>query len=137
MAIVFAVPAAIGIALFTNEVAPKWLRKPLAYTVDTLAMVPSIVYAPLAFMVWGGGLLSEDGAIGSALGEAIDFAGGLVVHINAGVAALILIMIVGARQGFGKDPSQRPHNLPLVMLGAAILWFGWFGFNAGAAGTAD
>lgn len=95
------------------------------------------VYCPLAFMVWGGGLLSAEGAIGSAVGEAIDFAGGTVVHISAGVAALVLAIILGKRQGFGKDPSHRPHNVPLVMLGAALLWFGWFGFNGGAAGTAE
>jgi Amt family ammonium transporter len=94
----------------------------------------TLVYAPLAFMVWAdGGLFTEDGAIGSVLGEAIDFAGGLVVHINAGVAALVLCLILGVRRGFGKDPEHRPHNLPFVMLGAALLWFGWFGFNVGAA----
>lgn len=96
----------------------------------------TLVYAPLAFMVWAdGGLFTADGAIGSVLGEAIDFAGGLVVHINAGVAALVLCLIVGVRRGFGTDPDHRPHNLPFVMLGAAILWFGWFGFNVGAATT--
>ncbi len=95
------------------------------------------VYCPLAFMVWGGGLLSADGAIGGTFGEAIDFAGGTVVHISAGVAALVLALILGKRQGFGKDPAQRPHNVPLVMLGAALLWFGWFGFNGGAAGSAE
>ncbi|WP_237204340.1 ammonium transporter [Rothia endophytica] len=93
----------------------------------------TLVYCPLAFMVWGGGLFGEEGWIGSIFGEAIDFAGGLVIHINAGVAGLILALVLGARKGFGKDPDQRPHNLPLVMLGAAILWFGWFGFNVGAA----
>ncbi|SLE50843.1 ammonium transporter [Mycobacteroides abscessus subsp. bolletii] len=93
----------------------------------------TLVYCPLAFMVWGGGLFGEEGWIGSIFGEAIDFAGGLVIHINAGVAGLILALVLGARKGFGKDPNQRPHNLPLVMLGAAILWFGWFGFNVGAA----
>src|SRR5690606_20603281 len=66
----------------------------------------------------------------------IDFAGGTVVHINAGVAALVLALIVGKRKGFGTD-AMRPHNLPLVMLGAALLWFGWFGFNAGSAYGAD
>jgi ammonium transporter, Amt family len=60
-----------------------------------------------------------------------------VVHINAGVAALILVLIIGNRRGFGKDPNHRPHNIPFVMLGAAILWFGWFGFNGGAATTAE
>ncbi len=88
-------------------------------------------------MVWGGGLFGPEGAIGQALGPAIDFAGGTVVHINAGVAALILVLIIGNRKGFGKDPNHRPHNIPFVMLGAAILWFGWFGFNGGAATTAE
>ena len=96
----------------------------------------SVVYCPIAFWVWGGGLLSSDGAIGSWAGEAIDYAGGTVVHINAGVAGLILALILGKRMGFGTDPRQRPHNIPFVMIGAALLWFGWFGFNGGAASTA-
>ncbi|WP_344308128.1 ammonium transporter [Brevibacterium samyangense] len=90
-------------------------------------------YCTLDYMVWGGGLLSADGFIGQTFGEAIDYAGGTVVHINAGIAALVLALIIGKRKGFGKDPAQRPHNIPFVMLGAAILWFGWFGFNGGAA----
>ncbi|EWS81168.1 ammonium transporter [Brachybacterium phenoliresistens] len=94
-----------------------------------------VVYAPLAHMVWGGGLLGGDGPF-AAIAEPVDFAGGTVVHINAGIAGLVLALVVGARKGFGKEP-MRPHNLPLVMLGAALLWFGWFGFNAGSAGTAD
>lgn len=103
-------------------------------------------YFPMAHMVWGGGLLSgsEDGLAamifgttdGAATVAPIDFAGGTVVHINAGVAALVLALIVGKRKGFGKEP-MRPHNLTLVMLGAALLWFGWFGFNGGSAFTAD
>lgn len=94
-----------------------------------------VVYAPLAHMVWGGGILSGDGIFAS-IAEPIDFAGGTVVHINAGVAGLVLALVVGPRLGFGREP-MKPHNLPLVMLGAALLWFGWFGFNAGSAGTAD
>ncbi|MDO4909444.1 MAG: ammonium transporter [Corynebacterium sp.] len=107
----------------------------------------TLVYAPLAHMVWGGGLLSgaESGLAakifgvgedGKALIEPIDFAGGTVVHISAGTAALVLALIVGARKNF-KTAPQRPHNLPLVMTGAAFLWFGWFGFNAGSAFAAD
>ncbi|MGX9293675.1 ammonium transporter [Tsukamurella paurometabola] len=102
----------------------------------------TIVYLPLAHMVWGGGLLSNaEGGIAAKLfgttdGKAtvapIDFAGGTVVHINAGIAGLVLAIIVGKRLGFGKQ-SYRPHNIPFVMLGAALLWFGWFGFNAGSA----
>ncbi|MDO5634355.1 MAG: ammonium transporter [Micrococcus sp.] len=93
----------------------------------------TLVYCPLALMVWGGGLLSADGAVGQLVGEAVDFAGGLVVHTAAGTAALVLAVMLGRRAGFGVDPSHRAHNLPLVMLGAAVLWFGWFGFNGGAA----
>ena len=97
----------------------------------------TLVYCPLAYMVWGGGLLGADGAITSVFGHVIDFAGGTVVEISSGVAALVLAIIVGKRQGFGKDPNHRPHNIPFIMLGAAILWFGWFGFNGGAATTAE
>ncbi|OLT18754.1 ammonia channel protein [Serinicoccus sp. CUA-874] len=97
----------------------------------------TLVYCPLAFMVWGGGLLSADGAIGATFGEAIDFAGGTVVHINAGLAALVLVYIIGSRSDFGPKGFHKPHNIPLMMLGAALLWFGWFGFNGGAAGTAE
>ena len=90
-------------------------------------------YAPMAHMVWNGGLLSADGAISKAIGAAAhDFAGGTVVHINAAVAALIIVLIIGKRKGFGTQPF-RPHNVPFVMLGAFLLWFGWFGFNAGSA----
>lgn len=84
----------------------------------------TIVYFPVAHWVWGsGGWLFEMGVI--------DFAGGTAVHINAGAAALGVILVIGKRIGFKKDP-MRPHSLPLVMLGAALLWFGWFGFNAGS-----
>ena len=95
----------------------------------------SIVYVPVAHMVWGGGLLGADG-ITSSISTPIDFAGGTVVHINAGIAGLVLALILGKRKGFGKEP-MRPHNLPFVMLGAALLWFGWFGFNAGSEFAAD
>ncbi|AWZ08654.1 MULTISPECIES: ammonium transporter [unclassified Streptomyces] len=84
----------------------------------------TIVYFPVAHWVWGaGGWLFELGVI--------DFAGGTAVHINAGAAALGVILVIGKRVGFKKDP-MRPHSLPLVMLGAGLLWFGWFGFNAGS-----
>lgn len=107
----------------------------------------TLVYFPLAHMVWGGGLLSgSDKGIAAKLfglseeGKAnvgpIDFAGGTVVHINAGMAALVLALLLGKRAGFGKT-AYRPHNIPFVMLGAAILWFGWFGFNVGSEGAAD
>lgn len=97
----------------------------------------TLVYCPMAFMVWGGGLLGEDGLIGRTFGAAIDFAGGTVVHISAGVAALVLALIIGKRHGFTKSPFHRAHSVPFVMLGAALLWFGWFGFNGGAAGSAE
>jgi len=102
----------------------------------------TLSYFPMAHMVWGGGFLSssEEGLAamvfgvvdGAAAVAPVDFAGGTVVHINAGVAGLVLSLLVGKRKGFGKEP-MRPHNLPFVMLGAALLWFGWFGFNAGSA----
>ena len=126
--------AIITVALISGAIADR--AKFGAWAVFVPVWV-TLVYCPLAFMVWGGGLLGEDGAIGSVVGEAIDFAGGTVVHINAGVAALVLALIIGKRRGFGSDPSHRPHNIPFVMLGAAMLWFGWFGFNGGAAGTAE
>ena len=95
----------------------------------------TFAYFPMAHMVWGGGLLSDAGPFAS-LADPIDFAGGTVVHINAGVAALVLALVIGRRKGFGPALA-RPHNLPLVMLGAGLLWFGWFGFNAGSAYAAD
>lgn len=89
-----------------------------------IALWITLVYFPVAHWVWAeGGWLYEL--------EVIDFAGGTAVHINAGVAALAAVLVVGKRIGFKKDP-MRPHNLPLVILGAALLWFGWFGFNAGS-----
>lgn len=103
-----------------------------------LVFVPvwvSVVYAPVAFWVWGGGMLSAEGVLGGFFGEAIDFAGGAVIHTNAGVAALVLALKLGQRHNFHDRP--QPHNTPLVMLGAALLWFGWFGFNAGAATTVE
>ena len=107
----------------------------------------TLVYFPLSHMVWGGGLLSgAEGGIAAMMfgtdGEGganvapIDFAGGTVVHINAGMAALVLALLLGKRSGFGKS-AFRPHNVPFVLLGAAILWFGWFGFNVGSEGAAD
>lgn len=101
----------------------------------------TLVYFPIAHMVWGGGILGGNGnsisgwLFGATDGAAdvapLDFAGGTVVHINAGIAGLVLALVVGTRVGFGKVP-MRPHNVPLVMIGAGLLWFGWFGFNAGS-----
>jgi Amt family ammonium transporter len=106
----------------------------------------TVSYFPLAHMVWGGGFLSNSAnglsakIFGTTDGVAsvapIDFAGGTVVHINAGIAAFVLAVLLGKRKGFGTEPL-RPHNIPFVMLGAALLWFGWFGFNAGSAGAAN
>ena len=88
----------------------------------------TISYIPIAHMVWGGGLLSKEGAL--------DFAGGTVVHINAGVAGLVGAYMVGKRIGYGKE-AFTPHSLTLTMVGASLLWVGWFGFNAGSAGAAN
>ncbi|MXN62248.1 ammonium transporter [Bacillus sp. BGMRC0062] len=126
--------AIITVALISGAIADR--TRFGTWVVFTLVWV-TLVYFPLAYMVWGDGLFSEEGALGRIFGEPIDFAGGLAVHINAGIAALVLILLIGARRGFGRDSGQRPHNLPLVMLGSAILWFGWFGFNAGAATTVE
>ena len=124
--------AIITVALISGAVADR--AKFSAWVVFTPVWA-TLVYAPMAFMVWGGGLFSASGWFGQTFAPVIDFAGGTVVHINAGVAGLILVLIIGNRKGFGKDPNHRPHNIPFVMLGAGILWFGWFGFNAGAATT--
>jgi Amt family ammonium transporter len=88
-----------------------------------------VVYVPLAHMVWGGGW------IGSQLG-ALDFAGGLVVHMSSGFSALVAAIYLGKRRGYGREPMP-PHSLPLTVIGAALLWVGWFGFNAGSELAAD
>ena len=97
----------------------------------------TVVYFPVAHWVFAfqGDDLDEGGWIGSRLGT-IDLAGGTAVHINAGAAALALAIVLGRRKGFGKEP-MRPGNMPLVMLGAGLLWFGWFGFNGASFLTAD
>ncbi|MDN7122633.1 ammonium transporter [Nocardioides sp. ChNu-153] len=108
-----------------------------------LVFVPiwvTLSYFPLAHMVWGGGFLSgATGGLadmifsgdGGAQVAPIDYAGGTVVHINAGVAGLVLALLLGKRLGFGREP-MKPHNLTLTMIGAGLLWFGWFGFNVGS-----
>ncbi len=96
-----------------------------------MAIWSLIVYAPVAHWVWGDGGWLQDLWGGGAL----DFAGGTVVHINAGAAALVAAVLYGRRLGYGQEPMVA-HNVPFVLLGAAILWFGWFGFNAGSALTA-
>jgi Amt family ammonium transporter len=116
--------AVITPALITGAVAE---RMRFSATVLFLGLWSVLVYAPLAHWVWGGGWLGRLGAV--------DFAGGTVVHVNAGVAALAAIVVLGRRRGHGKE-AFVPHNVPMVVTGAAILWFGWFGFNAGSALTA-
>jgi ammonium transporter, Amt family len=125
--------AIITVALISGAVADR--TRFSAWTVFVPVWV-TLVYAPLAYMVWGGGLLGEDGWVGRTFGVAIDFAGGTVVHINAGLAALVLVSVVGRRAGWAPG-FHKPHNVPFVMLGAALLWFGWFGFNGGAAGSVE
>jgi Amt family ammonium transporter len=88
----------------------------------------TFVYFPICHWVWGGGWLGGHGVL--------DFAGGTVIHINAGAAALVAALMVGKRKGWGKE-AMHPHNLGMTLLGAGILWFGWFGFNAGSALAAD
>ncbi len=117
--------AIITPALITGAFAER--MKFSSYMIFTILWV-TIVYAPVAHWVWGGGWLGELGAL--------DFAGGNVVHINSGVAALVAALIFGKRIGFGSEPME-PHNVPMVVLGTGLLWFGWFGFNAGSALSAD
>ncbi len=87
-----------------------------------------LVYCPLAYMVWGGGWIFQAGAI--------DFAGGLVVHMSSGFSALVAAIVIGKRHGYGKEPMP-PHSVPLCLIGAGLLWAGWFGFNSGSALSAS
>ncbi|MDO4851231.1 MAG: ammonium transporter [Actinomycetota bacterium] len=118
----------ITCAIITGAVAGR--MKFGAVMLFIAAWVP-VVYAPLAHMVWGG----EGSLVGDMIG-ALDFAGGDVVHISSGVTGLVLCCLLGGRRGFGLV-SYRPHNVPFVALGATLLWFGWFGFNAGSQFAAD
>ncbi|MBI5585485.1 MAG: ammonium transporter, partial [Deltaproteobacteria bacterium] len=114
--------AVITPALITGTFAER--MKFSTFLVFTLLWA-TLVYNPVAHWVWGiGGWLRNLGAL--------DFAGGTVVHINSGVAALAAAFVIGKRQGYGHE-AFHPHNLPMTILGASILWFGWFGFNAGSA----
>jgi Amt family ammonium transporter len=116
--------AIITVALFTGAVVER-VKFSALLVFATLWL--TLVYAPVAHWVWGsGGWLAKMGAL--------DFAGGTVVHINAGVSALALVMLLGKRRGFPQD-AMEPNNIPMVVLGAGLLWFGWFGFNAGSALT--
>jgi Amt family ammonium transporter len=128
-----AVFAIITVALISGAIADR--ARFSTWMVFTVIWA-TVVYFPVANWVFSfnGYSSPRGGWIANQL-KAIDFAGGTAVHINAGAAALALALVIGKRVGFGKDP-MRPHNLTLVMLGAALLWFGWFGFNAGSALTA-
>ncbi len=120
--------AMITVALIAGAIAD---RAKFGTWLIFVALWVTLSYFPMAHMVWGGGALSDEGWF-AGIAAPVDFAGGTVVHINAGVAGLVLALVVGVRTGFGTEVF-RPHNLPFVMLGAALLWFGWFGFNAGSA----
>lgn len=113
--------AVITPALITGAFAERVKFRAFAIFILLWAI---FVYNPMAHWVWGGGFLAELGAL--------DFAGGLVIHILSGVSGLTLCLLLGKRRGYGKVP-MLPHNLPMTVLGAALLWFGWFGFNAGSA----
>jgi Amt family ammonium transporter len=114
--------AAITLALISGSYVER--MKFSAWLIFSILWV-SLVYVPVAHWVWGGGFLGEMGAL--------DFAGGTVVHINAGIAGLVGALILGKR----KDTALIPSNLPMVVIGAGLLWFGWFGFNAGSAVASD
>ena len=120
--------AMITSAIITGAVAG---RMKFGAVVLFIAIWVVFVYAPLAHMVWGG----AGSLIGDMIG-ALDFAGGDVVHISSGVTGLVLCLLLGKRRGFGLM-SYRAHNVPFVVLGATLLWFGWFGFNAGSQFAAD
>ena len=118
--------AMITPALITGAVVGRMRFKALFFFVAIWSL---IVYYPMAHMVWG------DGGFLAAIGS-VDFAGGNVVHISSGVSALVLAIYLGQRRGYAKA-TYRTHNIPFVFLGSAMLWFGWFGFNAGSALKAD
>jgi Amt family ammonium transporter len=113
--------AIITVGLITGAMAERMKFK--AYVIFA-ALWAVLVYSPLAHWVWGGGWLAQLGAL--------DFAGGTVVHIASAAAALAAAIVLGKRKGYGTE-EMRPHNIPMSVLGAGILWFGWFGFNAGSA----
>jgi Amt family ammonium transporter len=126
--------AIITVALISGAIADRARFGPWMVFAGVWA---TIVYFPVAHWVFAfDGAESETGGWIANNLRAIDFAGGTAVHINAGAAGLALALVLGKRRGFGRDP-MRPHNLPLVMIGAGILWFGWFGFNAGSALAAN
>lgn len=113
--------AIITVAIISGSIAE---RMKFGAFVAFIAIWSIVVYAPITHWVWGGGWLGSDGAL--------DFAGGTVVHINSGVAGLVAAYMLGKRMGLGKE-SMAPHNLALTVVGAALIWVGWFGFNGGSA----
>jgi Amt family ammonium transporter len=117
--------AAVTVAIVTSGLAE---RVKLSSFIIFSLLWTTLVYDPIAHWVWGGGWLASIGVI--------DFAGGIVVHISAGFAALALAIVIGKRAGYGHY-SMEPHNIPMTLLGAALLWFGWFGFNGGSALAAN
>jgi ammonium transporter, Amt family len=117
--------AIITAALISGAVVERMRFGPYLVFITAWSL---LVYAPVCHWVWGGGWLAELGAL--------DFAGGTVVHINAAVAAFVAAMVVGPRKDYGRQ-AILPHNVPFVVLGAGLLWFGWFGFNGGSALAAD
>lgn len=117
--------AALTLAIITSGVAE---RVKLSSFIVFGLLWTTLVYDPLAHWAWGGGWASQLGAL--------DFAGGTVVHISSGFGALALCLVLGVRKGFGKY-GMEPYNVPMTLLGAALLWFGWFGFNAGSELAAD
>ena len=113
--------AIITVAIISGSIAE---RMKFGAFVAFITIWVVVVYAPITHWVWGGGWLGSDGAL--------DFAGGTVVHINSGVAGLVAAYVIGKRMGLGKE-SMAPHNLTLTVIGASLLWVGWFGFNGGSA----
>jgi Amt family ammonium transporter len=117
--------AVITLAILTSAVAER--VKLSAFIIFGILWI-TLVYEPFAHWLWGGGWLAQLGAL--------DFAGGIVVHVSSGFAALALAFVVGRRAGLGEYPME-PHNIPMTLLGTALLWFGWFGFNGGSALAAN
>ena len=130
--------AIITAALITGATADRLRFGPFVLFVTVWSI---LVYAPIAHWVWGGGMLAQFHSVRDSTGAITqwgieDFAGGTVVHINAGIAGLALTLVLGKRIGWPKE-RMRPHNVPYVMLGAGLLWFGWLGFNAGSELASD
>ena len=117
--------AIIIAALITGAIAERMKFSALIWFIGLWTL---IVYSPVAYWVWGGGFLGDAGML--------DFAGGTVVHINSGIAGLVAALVLGKRAGYGTE-SLAPHNMVLSVIGAALLWVGWFGFNAGSALAAN